>query len=290
MIAGERSSIWRSATLWTWASTGARVLAIRSTLPAVATAFPDTEAVLWYLFLTIASLLLVAVMSFSSVFGRFVAYAVGGAQSLGDQKIPESAATSRGPNVALLHAIYATSHPVYAFVVAAWIIGAGAFGAWSAGDLIREAQQPAAAAIALGAFVAATGVRALLEPLYGHLVRPVRILHLATIRGIRLAHGNSAWCRLRTAWLRIAGADRRLLRLRCGKLCHVPGARIAFSATAGGHRRCSIGRSRRVAGGAPAGMARWNRCAAARWHHARADRERRAARARGDRRQLPPRI
>ena len=159
MIAGERSSIWRSATLWTWASTGARVLAIGSTLPVVATAFPDNEAALWYLFLTIASLQLVADLSFSSVFGRFVAYAVGGAQSLGDQKIPESAATSRGPNVALLHAIYATSHPVYAFVVAAWIIGAGAFGAWSAGDLIREAQQPTAAAIALGAVVAATGVR-----------------------------------------------------------------------------------------------------------------------------------
>ena len=159
----SEASLWTSPILWTWASIGARVLAIGATLPLVATMFPESEAALWFLFITIASLQLVADLSFSSVFGRFVAYAVGGADNLGDQGGAGSAAALAAPNVALLRDIHATTRPVYACIAGLWLVFAGAFGAWAAVDLVRNVANPVAAAIAGIVVVIATATR-----LYGN--------------------------------------------------------------------------------------------------------------------------
>lgn len=155
----RRTSLWTSPTFWTWVSTASRVVAIAATLPLVAAKFPAVEAALWYLFLTLASLQVVADLGFSNVFGRFFAYAAGGARSLGDYTSAGPAGASREPNAALLQAVHATTRDVYLWIAGAWIGLAGGFGAWAASDLVRGTSNPASAALAGLAAIAATGTR-----------------------------------------------------------------------------------------------------------------------------------
>jgi len=160
---GFFGSLSRSPTIWTWASTTSRILAFGLTLPLVVTRLSEAEAALWYMFMTVAALQIVADMGLSSVFGRFFAYAAAGSQHVGDHGSEHGRRRSDGPNVDLAYEIHVTTRAVYVVVAAVWTVAGAALLAWASPKLLASAGNPATAVAAAGLVVVAVAIR-----LYGN--------------------------------------------------------------------------------------------------------------------------
>ena len=71
--------IWQSPVLMTWGSSSARSLNVLILLPLIATRYEAAEIAVWYLFMSLFQLQLLADLGFSPTFVRVFAYASGGA-------------------------------------------------------------------------------------------------------------------------------------------------------------------------------------------------------------------
>ena len=71
--------IWQSPVLMTWGSSAARSLNVLILLPLIATRYGAAEIAVWYLFMSLFQLQLLADLGFSPTFVRVFAYASGGA-------------------------------------------------------------------------------------------------------------------------------------------------------------------------------------------------------------------
>ena len=95
--------IYHSPTLNTWGSFAAKALSLIIVLPLVLNRFTTAEISIWYLFMTIISMQMLADIGFSVTFIRVIAFAAGGAPtkaSLVDRegtRLPRNSKQPPGP-------------------------------------------------------------------------------------------------------------------------------------------------------------------------------------------------
>jgi len=124
---------WKSSTLMTWLSFAARSGGLLLVTPLVLKNFSPAQTSLWFLFLTIASLLMMADFGFGPSFVRAISYARGGRRHLesGEDLLP-------GPNLPLLGAIYRGLLASYTrLTLIGGVLGAG-LGSWAIAKPISQ--------------------------------------------------------------------------------------------------------------------------------------------------------
>ena len=116
--------IWESPVLMTWGSSAARSLNVLILLPLIATRFEAPEIAVWYLFMSLFQLQLLADLGFSPTFVRVFAYATGGA-GVEDLNRPESRAQGLAGrhNWETIGRIWGTSWKVYGRLTWAAVAG-----------------------------------------------------------------------------------------------------------------------------------------------------------------------
>ncbi len=104
---------WDSAVLTSWGSQVTRGLRLVLLLPLVLARLEIGEIAVWLLFSTILSYIALIDFGLTATFSRAIAYAMGGAESIGDlRRTPDSGLGGR-PNEALLGRICSTQQAVY---------------------------------------------------------------------------------------------------------------------------------------------------------------------------------
>lgn len=106
--------LWHSPTFTTWGSLGTRLLSVVLVLPLVLMKFSPEEVVIWQLFATLATLLLLLDFGLAPTFSRLLSYAKGGASldDLQDMASTRSRARS-SENAETLSVVYGTLHWLY---------------------------------------------------------------------------------------------------------------------------------------------------------------------------------
>lgn len=113
--------LWNSPTFTTWGSLATRAASVGLIMPLVLIKFSTAEIAVWYLFLTIMGLQLLMDIGFGVTFSRVIAYAVGGAKTIGDlRKTPQNNTLGKINNP-LLMGIFATMERVYLYIGFAWL-------------------------------------------------------------------------------------------------------------------------------------------------------------------------
>jgi len=106
--------LWHSPTFTTWGSLGTRLLSVVLVLPLVLVKFSPAEVVIWQLFATLATLLLLLDFGLAPTFSRLLSYANGGAclADLSDMKtVRERGGTEVDKET--MRAVYGTLHWLY---------------------------------------------------------------------------------------------------------------------------------------------------------------------------------
>lgn len=110
----------------TWLSFAARSGSLLLVTPLVLTRFTAAEILLWFFFLTIGSLQLMADFGFGPSFVRAIAYARAGRSQLDSEE-----RIGNEPNIALLACISRVLHRAYRYLTAAGILLAVLLGSWA---------------------------------------------------------------------------------------------------------------------------------------------------------------
>ena len=139
------------------------MLALGGTLPLVVTQLEEAAIALWYVFMTIATLQLVADIGFGGVLARFYSYAIGGAVTLGVQHTSGISNGGQGANVDLLARVYATTQPIYLALSTIWLLAVTGFGSWIVAEYILVLERPSIGIAACVAVALTTAYR-----LYGN--------------------------------------------------------------------------------------------------------------------------
>lgn len=106
--------LWHSPTFTTWGSLGTRLLSVVLVLPLVLVKFSPEEIVIWQLFATLATLLLLLDFGLAPTFSRLLSYANGGAsvEDLSQMKSVKARAHTTS-NTQTLGVVYGTLHWLY---------------------------------------------------------------------------------------------------------------------------------------------------------------------------------
>lgn len=127
------SRIWNSSTVMTWASFAARSGSLLFVTPLVLTRFTTAEISLWYFFLTIAGLILMADFGFAPSFVRAFAYA-----RAGRRELKSADGTTGVPNNHLVGLIYKALQTAYVRLTGFGLLGGLLLGTWAAVRPIGE--------------------------------------------------------------------------------------------------------------------------------------------------------
>lgn len=107
--------LWHSPTFNTWISTGARTLSFILVLPILLRRFSPAELAVWYLFAAFADFSFFVDIGFSPTFGRFIAYAMGGAKEAPNFKLKSAhRGDDASPNYDLMGEMVATMRGLFA--------------------------------------------------------------------------------------------------------------------------------------------------------------------------------
>ncbi len=107
------SGTWESAVMTTWGSQATRAVRLVVLLPVVLTQLEIDEIAVWLLFSTLLAYVVLIDFGLTATFSRAIAYAMAGAESIGDlRRTPEMRACNR-PNEQLLGRICSTQQAVY---------------------------------------------------------------------------------------------------------------------------------------------------------------------------------
>lgn len=134
--------LWQSAVAWSWVMNGLRLTAGLVVLPLLATRLTKPDFDTYFVFLSLAALVPILDLGFSSSVGRAVSYAMGGARQLRAQGfVPEPGAS--GPNRALLWQLLHTTRWLYRFLSLGALVFLGALGTWAVGKAADKTSSPA---------------------------------------------------------------------------------------------------------------------------------------------------
>lgn len=134
--------LWNSPTVTTWASMGARSLAGLLLLPLVVTSLSTEEVTVWFLLNSVLLLQMLADIGFGATFARAVAYAMGGAESVGDYRVVPERPIEKEPNWKTVFRIIGTMRVVYRWIALAWILLLAVLGTWALNKPISMIPDP----------------------------------------------------------------------------------------------------------------------------------------------------
>ncbi len=126
-----------SAVVWSWAFNGLRLASGLVLLPLLVRVLAKPEFGMYYLFLSIIALLPIIDFGFSSAVGRFVSYAMAGAETLRPQGyVP--AISGSGPNRPLLWRLLRTTRRLYGYLTLLGFLVMGIYGTLVVGSQVGE--------------------------------------------------------------------------------------------------------------------------------------------------------
>ncbi len=130
-----------SAVLWWWVFNGFRLGSGLLLLPLVLNKLPTVDLGMYYVLLSLTALVPLVDFGFGPTIGRFVSYAMGGAEAIQAQGIAEPGA-STAPNYRLLWELLFTTRKLYRFLTLILFIVLGAWGTYVVELRITETSWP----------------------------------------------------------------------------------------------------------------------------------------------------
>lgn len=222
-----------SAVVWSWLSNGLRLASGLLLLPLVLNLFSEAELGMYYVLLSLAALVPLVDFGFSPTIGRFITYAMGGAEALLPQGIAKPGKSSE-PNYRLLWELLATMRVLYRYLTLVLLVVLGVWGTYIVELRVQETGSPLLVRLAW----AATLLTALFDIYANWWVVYLRNLN-QVLAATQIALLGSAVRLFVAAVLLVAGAgllslplgtlagsllQRLLSRRRC--LAHLPAAAI----------------------------------------------------------------
>ncbi len=142
-----------SAVVWSWIFNGIRLAAGFLLLPLVLNKLPTAELGMYYVFLSLAALVPLVDFGFGPTIGRFVSYAMGGAESLQAQGVAKPG-RSEAPNYAMLWELLQTTRVLYRYLTLALLVVLGAWGTYMVHLRVNETASPLLTWVAWGVTLA----------------------------------------------------------------------------------------------------------------------------------------
>jgi hypothetical protein len=143
--------LWNSPTFTTWGSLASRLLSTIVVLPLILIKFTAPEVVIWQLFATLASLILLLDFGLAPTFTRMLAYARGGTSIADLANMREAKRSAQfGPNLDTLKAVFSTLRWLYARVATILLAVLAIGGTWSLAHPMRAVDNDTQAWIAWG--------------------------------------------------------------------------------------------------------------------------------------------
>ena len=139
----------QSTVTWSWVYTGARLASGLILLPLVLNKLPTAELGMYYVLLSLVALVPLVDFGFGPTIGRFVSYAMGGAESIQSQGIAKPGSSS-APNYELLWQLLFTTRRLYSVLVLVLLVVLGGWGTYVVELRIQETAHPALTRLAWG--------------------------------------------------------------------------------------------------------------------------------------------
>ena len=146
-----------SAVAWTWLFHGLRLASGLLLLPLVLNFLSKPEVGMYYVLLSLAALVPVIDFGFGPTIGRFITYAMGGAQSIQAQGVAEltpeaqSARAAKRPNYKLLWELLVTMRTLYRYLSLVLLVVLGAWGTYTVELGVHQTPSPLLVRLAWGA-------------------------------------------------------------------------------------------------------------------------------------------
>lgn len=138
-----------SAVGWSWALNGLRLAMGLILLPLVLKKLPTPEFGMYYVLLSLMAIAPLVDFGFGPTIGRFVSYAMGGAESIQAHGVAR-AGDSGAPNYELLWRLLVTTRALYRLLTLALLVILGAWGTYMVELRIHETSSPALTRLAWG--------------------------------------------------------------------------------------------------------------------------------------------
>src|SRR5438270_13294892 len=147
-------ALWRrlrnSAVVWSWFYNGLRLASGFILLPLVLNKLPTAELGMYYVLLSLTAIVPLVDFGFGPTIGRFVGYAMGGAQSIQAHGVAEPA-SSPNPNYRLLWELLFTSRRLYRLLALVLFFVLGAWGTYVVELRVHETAYPSLTRVAWAA-------------------------------------------------------------------------------------------------------------------------------------------
>lgn len=144
-----------SAVVWSWIFNGFRLASGLIVLPLVLRQFTQADLGMYYVLLSLAALGPIVDFGFGPTIGRFVSYAMGGAEALQAHGVPNPGSNS-SPNYPLLWQLLLTTRRLYGYLALAILVIVGAWGTYMVELRIGETSSPLITRLAWLATLAST--------------------------------------------------------------------------------------------------------------------------------------
>lgn len=144
-----------SAVVWSWIFNGFRLASGIIVLPLVLRVLTQADLGMYYVLLSLVALAPIVDFGFGPTIGRFVSYAMGGAETLQAHGVPNPAGGS-SPNYPLLWQLLLTTRRLYRYLALAILVILGAWGTFMVELRIGETSSPLITRLAWAATLAST--------------------------------------------------------------------------------------------------------------------------------------
>ena len=121
--------LYNSAVVWSWVFNGIRLVSGLLLLPLVLHELSTADLGMYYVLLSLVALAPIIDFGFGPTMGRFVSYAMGGAETLHAHGPPTPGKTG-SPNYDLLWQLLHTTRALYRYLALAILVIMGIWGTW----------------------------------------------------------------------------------------------------------------------------------------------------------------
>jgi hypothetical protein len=146
--------LYRSAVVWSWVFNGFRLASGVILLPLLLKRLSTPDLGMYYVFLNVVALVPLVDFGFAPTIGRFVSYAMGGAESIPSQGVAQPGKSS-APNYVLLWQLFFTTRWLYRYITLLVLVLLGTWGTYNVELRINETASPFVTRLAWGVTLAA---------------------------------------------------------------------------------------------------------------------------------------
>ena len=131
-----------SAVAWSWVANGLRLASGLIVLPLVLLKLPKLEFGMYYVLLNLTALVPLIDFGFGPTIGRFVSYAMAGAESIQSHGVAKTGQGTRPPNYPLLWQLLSTTRALYRYLTLLVFILLGVWGTYNVELGVNETASP----------------------------------------------------------------------------------------------------------------------------------------------------